>query len=303
MPRLYRAAFRPLFFAAWLAVLTLSGHLMAWGQAPPDTELFLVDLTRSGQALQVGSPRNITQRKGYDNQPSFTPDGRAVLYTSAREDGQTDIYRYDLRQQTNTPLTRTPESEYSPTVTPDRNYFSVIRVEKDQTQRLWKFPISGAGNPVLVLGNVKPVGYHCWLTPDSLALFILGKPNSLQLARVSTGDTVRLAGNIGRSLHNVPGKKAVSFVHKRTTTDWTISQLDRQTRQISPMVPTLPGSEDFVWTPDGTLLMGQGAALYQCRPGNGTGWTKLADFSAAGITQITRLAIDPRGKTLVFVGQ
>ncbi len=67
-----------------------------FGQAPPDADIFLIDLTYKNQAIQVGKPINITQRKGYDNQPSFTPNGKSVLYTSMREDGQTDIYRFDF---------------------------------------------------------------------------------------------------------------------------------------------------------------------------------------------------------------
>ncbi|GAB2524227.1 TolB family protein [Spirosoma aerophilum] len=272
-------------------------------QSPPDADIFLVDISLSKQAVRVGKPVNVTQRKGYDNQPSFTPDGKAILYTSMREDGQTDIYRYDLQQKSTTQLTRTTESEYSPLVTPDRKFFSVIRVEKDKTQRLWKFPISGAGEPTLVLPTVKPVGYHCWLTPDRLALFILGTPHSLQLAQVSTGDTLRIEGNIGRCILKIPGKNAISFVHKRTPTDWDINQLDLQTRQITTLGRTLPGSEDYVWTPDGTVLMCQGAMLYQLNPANASNWTPLTDFSAEGIRQLTRMAIDGDGKKLALVGQ
>ena len=39
---------------------------------------------------------NITRSPGYDNQPSFTPDGAAILFTSNRGGTQTDIYRYDV---------------------------------------------------------------------------------------------------------------------------------------------------------------------------------------------------------------
>lgn len=251
----------------------------------------------------VSKAVNITQRKGYDNQPSFTPDGKSLLYTSMREGEQTDIFRYDIQSKTTTQLTKTPEGEYSPTVTPDKGYFSVIRMEMDKTQRLWKFPISGTGEPTLVLENVKPVGYHCWLTPDWLALFILGKPNSLQLAHVSTGDTTRIEESIGRSLHKIPGKNALSFVHKRTPTDWEIKQLDLSTNKMTVIAPTLTGSEDFVWTPDGRLLMCQGAILYQFDPKSSLSWTQLVDFSSMGIKQLTRLAIDPKGQQLALVGQ
>ncbi|MBC8155315.1 MAG: PD40 domain-containing protein, partial [Bacteroidetes bacterium] len=232
--------FRPHLLVVLMAI-TATG---VRGQTPADADIYLVDFSWR-QPVMVGKPVNITQRKGYDNQPSFTPDGKSLLFTSIREDGQADSYRYNLRQRTTTQLTRTPESEYSPVVTPDRTHFSVIRVEKDQTQRLWKFPLSsGKGEPMLVLEKVKPVGYHCWLSADSLALFVLGTPNTLQLVRVSTGDTVRVEESIGRSLHRIPGKNAVSFVHKRTPTDWEINQLDLQTRRITLIARALEGSED-----------------------------------------------------------
>jgi hypothetical protein len=221
----------------------------AAGQAPPDAAIFLVDLRTKGQAVRVSKPLPITRRTGYNNQPAFTPDGKALLYTSIRDDGQADTYRYDVRKGTTTQLTRTAESEYSPTVTPDGRHFSVVRVEKDKTQRLWRFPLAGAGEPTLLLAHVQPVGYHCWLDADWLGLFILGKPNFLQLARVSTGDTLRIEGDIGRSLRKVPGKNALSYVHKRTPTEWDIKGLDLQTRQTSTIAPALAGSEDFVWTP------------------------------------------------------
>ncbi len=276
-----------------------------WATSPvlaqADTDIFLVDITTS--PLKVGIPQNITQRKGYDNQPSFSPDGKSLLYTSMQVDGQTDIYQYSLDSKITIQLTRTPESEYSPTITPDRAYFSVIRVEGDKTQRLWKFPLSGTGESILVLPAVKPVGYHCWLDSDWLALFILGSPNSLQLAKVSTGDTIRVATSIGRTLLKIPGKQALSYVHKQDATHWEIRQLDLKTRTSMGIVPTLEGSEDFIWTPDGTILMARGPVLYQYNPKTTSGWQPVADFSSAGITQLTRLAIDPAGKKLALVAQ
>ena len=137
--------------------------------APPDTEIYLASLTTTGDTLTIGTPVNISNSPGYDNQPSFTPDGKSVLFTSVRGTRKPDpansaatgseIYRYDIASQRLTQLTDTPESEYSPTVTPDGQHFSTIRVEADGTQRLWRFAIDGK-NPELVLADVKPVGYH-----------------------------------------------------------------------------------------------------------------------------------------------
>jgi hypothetical protein len=288
------------YFVLLVLLITWNGVM---AQAPPDADIFLCDLKLKGKSISVSKPVNITQRKGYDNQPSFTPQENTLLYTSIREDGQADTYLYDLQKKTTKQVIRTPESEYSPTVMPDGKHFSVIRVEQDQTQRLWRFPMAGAGEPALVLENIKPVGYHCWLNADSLALFVLGEPNSFVMARVSTGDIVVLARSIGRAIYTIPGKNALSFVHKISPTQWEIKQLELQSGNMTSVVQTLEGSEDFVWTPDGRLLMCKNATLYQYRPGTDSTWTEVADLSKYGIKQLNRLAINAAGTKLALVGQ
>jgi Tol biopolymer transport system component len=105
---------------------------------PPDTDIFLASFSARAQPA-VSRAVNITHTPGYDNQPSFTPDGAAILFTSNRGGTQTDIYRYEIATETTARLTNTPEGEYSPTVTPDGQHISAIRVEADSTQRLWQF--------------------------------------------------------------------------------------------------------------------------------------------------------------------
>lgn len=268
--------------------------------APPGTEVYLAELAVRDGALVVGTPANVTRRPGYDNQPGFTPEGDAILYTSGPADGQTDIFRYDLASGATTRVTRTPESEYSPTVLPGGGGFSAVRVEADSTQRLWAFRLDGS-DPRLVLENVKPVGYHAWIGPHTLALFVLGSPPTLQLADTRTGEAEVVASGIGRSLHRIPGREAASFVHKVSPREWWISELDPETRRVTRLVRTLPGVEDYAWMPDGTLLAARGSRLYRWAPGRGPGWEVVADFGAAGIAGVTRLAVSPRGDRLALV--
>jgi Tol biopolymer transport system component len=244
----------------------------------------------------VGPPKNISNNPGYDNQPSFFPDGSGLLFTSNRDGKQTDIYRYDLAAGI-TQVTRTAESEYSPIVTPDRKTFSAIRVEADGTQRLWRFNLDGT-NPRLVLENVKPVGYHVWIDETRLALFVLGsqgQPNTLQLADAKTGQSQIIESGIGRSLLLRPDKGTVSFVHKPASGHWVVKELDPRTRAVQTLTETVDDNvnEDCAWQPGGRLVMASGAKLFVWVPGRAD-WHEIADLSSAGIGRITRLAFSPR---------
>jgi hypothetical protein len=280
-----------------LAFLALA-QAAAAPAAPGASDIHLLELRTPGARVRVANLSRITDWKGYDNQPSFTPDGRALLYTSIREDNQADIYRHDLAAKTSARLTSTGEAEYSPTVTPDGRAFSVIRVEKDGTQRLWRFPF-GPGEPQLLLADVKPVGYHAWLDADTLLLFVLGRPATLQLASVKDGRAEIVASDVGRSLHRIPGTRSASYLDKSAV--WTIRRLDPRTKRSEPIVAALDGSEDYAWTPDGRLLMAQGSRLFAHRPGVDATWRIVADLSLKNVRRITRLAVSPKGDRLALV--
>lgn len=263
------------------------------------TDVYVAALGREGGRLVVGEVANVTRRVGYDNQPSFTPDGRAVLYASIGEDGQADVFRYDRASGVAERVVRTPESEYSPAITPDGKAISVVRVEADGMQRLWRFPLDGAA-PTLVLEAVAPVGYYAWGDDRVLALFVLGEPITLQLADARTGEAEVVASGIGRSLHRIPGERAISFVRKESDDAWWIERLDLDTRETRRLVRALAPSEDYAWLPDGTLLMARGSTLFHW---NGTGdWEPIADLASAGVHEITRLAVSPDGRTIALVG-
>jgi WD40 repeat protein len=268
-------------------------------QAPPGTDIYLAPLREAQGRVQVGPPVNATHRPGYDNQPFFVPQGDAFLYTSI-EGGQADIYRCDVAAQRTSRVTATPESEYSPTPLPDGSGFSTVRVEADSTQRLWRFDWDGS-HAALVLRDVKPVGYHAWGDAHTLALFVLGSPPTLQIADTRSGVAKPVASDIGRGVQRIPGRPAVSFVQKGADSVWTMTELELASGRTRPLVRTLRGVDQYAWTPNGTLLMAQGAKLYQWRAERGTEWEEVADFTAAGLRNVTRLAVSPRGNQLALV--
>jgi WD40-like Beta Propeller Repeat len=286
---------------------------------PPDTEIYLASLAvRDGQ-VTIGAPADISRNPGYDNQPSFTPDGAAVLFTSVRGGRKpdpsnaaasgSDIYRYDIEAARTTQLTDTPESEYSPTVTPDGAHFSTVRVEADGTQRLWRFAMDGR-DPVLVLPDIKPVGYHAWVDATTLVLYVLGPPATLQLADTTTGKAGVVVSGVGRSIQRAPDG-TVSFVKReagtgsaRGSTSMSIHALDPGTRKTTFLVAAPSGAveADTAWTPDGLLLMASGSTLYGWRRGD-PAFRPVADLAALGLSGVTRLAVSPKGDRIAFVAQ
>src|SRR6266446_2696373 len=264
---------------------------------PPASDIFIIDVTSHNGKTKLGQPVKINTSVGYNNQPSFMPDGQSILYTSIR-DKQADIYRYDLRGGATTQITKTPESEYSTTLMPDRQSISVVRVEADGTQRLWKFPLTG-GPPSLILEKTKPVGYHLWIDDHTLALFILGKPNTLQIVDTRTEKAEIIAENPGRILRRIPHQNKFSFVHKISDQEWIIKAYDLDSRKTTELVKTLPGVEDYAWTPAGDLLMANGAKLF-LRQKSDWAWQQIADYSNAGLKSITRIAVSPKGDRIAL---
>ncbi len=285
------------FALAWAA---LSSAVLA--QTPPGTEIYLAEIIREGQGnVRLENVRNITRRAGYDNQPEFLPDGSGILYTAIDSSGQADIFLYRIATGEIERKTRTSESEYSPTPMPMRKAFSVVRVEADSSQRLWQFPMIGL-QPRVILPDVEPVGYHGWADQNTVAMFVLGSPPTLQVADIRSGKVDTLLERVGRSIHTVPGERAVSFLQKSEDgKSAMIKKYTPATGKIVDLLPALPGREDYAWLPDGRIVMGSGSVLYLGTPGS-PDWQKLADLSAQGINDITRLAVSPRGDRIAIVG-
>lgn len=271
--------------------------------APRDQDVLLADLRwEDGGSPIIGTLVNLTQRPGYDDQPYFVPDGSGLWYTAVDEhDGQADIWRYDFQPTMVSRVTQSnPESEYSATPLPDGSGISAIRVEADSTQRLWRFDPDGSSEAV-VLPDVAPVGYHAWSDENTVAMFVLGDPPTLQRGDLRTGRARVVAEDIGRSMHSIPGTTDVSYVQRRGTERSTIMRLPADGSRPVPIVDAVDGGDFHAWAPDRTLLMASGAVIYALAPG-AEEWVPIADFTELRIS-IGRLAVSPDASRIAMVGE
>jgi hypothetical protein len=241
------------------------------------------------------------------------------LYTTeyTDEDGvQTEIHRYYLSSRRQTRITRTEESEYSPTPVPGDRAFSAIRVEADSAQRVWRFTMEGMDAEALVR-NLDAIGYHAWGNETTLLLYVLGDPPTVRIADVTTGESEVVAENVGRSLNRIPNRNAWSFVEMGPPGQTWINEVNIGTREVRRIVSAIGGGDFHAWTPTGVLLMAQGSRIFQwdpeamlepevdrveLRPQFVDGWRLIADLEDMEMT-ISRLAVSPDGSKIAIVGE
>lgn len=263
----------------------------------PATEIYLFDFVQNDSVFTVENPLNISNNKGYDNQPSFLLDGTGVLFASTRDD-QTDVVLYNITNDTKAWLTNTLGSEYSPIQTPTKKLFSSIYLDKEGVQLLWVYPFNRK-KPKVLIENLE-VGYHAWLNKKIVVSFVLGDPSTLEVSNLKFKIKYPIEKNIGRSIHKIPGTELISFISHENT-DFEIYSINPLNSEKIYIADALKDSQDLAWTPDGTMIMGTTDTLYKLKPGVDKNWVEFASLKPLGLTGITRLAVSPLGNKIAIV--
>ncbi|MDB4951745.1 MAG: Tetratricopeptide 1 repeat-containing protein [Gemmatimonadetes bacterium] len=264
--------------------------------------LFVADLRYVHGVLSLGPPRKLTHDVGRNSQPSFTPDGRAVLFAAQREGGQVDVYRTDLATGVETQVTHTAENENSPTVQPDGRIM-VIRWKPETLFREWGpylyKPDGTADQPVLP--GPDTVGYFARADAHTFAFM---RPAS-RFRVALWDDRVKTMVDVdspvaGLPPQRVPGARAVSYTRTDSAGRNVIRRVELDSRRTSDVAPTLLGRTSHAWTARGVLLMGRGNAIYAMDPARGRTWRRLAAFQRGDLRNVTAYAVSSQGTRLVF---
>lgn len=268
------------------------------------SEIYLFDLINVDGSYTIKNPVNISNNEGYDNQPCFTEDGTAILFSSFRND-QSDIARYDMEENFRTWMTNTTDvSEFSPAPFPGKSkYYTCVRFDEDGSQELYKYSFKKK-LPVALVPNLD-VGYYVWFNKDALVSYVLGDIESLQVSNFKYKIKYPIQENIGRSLNKVPVSKSngadlISFISKKLEVP-EIYIINPQNSEIIYLADALEGSEDFTWTLNGTLLMGKEDAIFQFKPEESKDWEKITIESDLPIKNISRLVVSPNGLKIAVV--
>ena len=274
-------------------------------EAPPpawpevDIFLFEYDPANADDALSNGA--NVTDRPGYDNQPHFTKDSATILYS--RDDGiQTDIWEYDIAAGTHTQITRTPESEFSPTPSPDDQTISMVF---ERSNSIWQIDRSNPDEPQPVLeavGIIEPVGYFARNHETGDILFWSRFGFSVTLAHDTKQESFFITGHaVPSTPHVIPGTDDISFVHRQMNDQVWIKALDPQSKAVRPLTQIVGSNANYAWAPDGSILQIEDAKLHRWRD-DGKGWKVISDLSAHGVASANRIAVSPDGNRIAIVG-
>ena len=236
-----------------------------YSSAQNGTEIYLFDMKINKGQVVLSNGINITNHKGYDNQPSFHPSQPLIYYASSNDTESIDssdikIYNYQAKQTTR--FTSTPDREFSPTVTPDGQFISCILQRRNGDQDLVKYPIEG-GKPKVLINHLK-IGYHAWASENSLFLFVLDDSVDFSLHYYQLAndmDTV-IAENVGRGLNKIPGQNAMSFVQKISDTLSVLKKYDLSTAAVSNIIYTVKGKDQLTWLQNNTILMSDGKQIF-----------------------------------------
>lgn len=267
----------------------------------PEFDIFLFDYDAAKDEGALSGGANATDRTGYDNQPFFTANSDTFLYS--RDDGkQTDIWEYEIASGTHTRLTQTPESEFSPTPSPDNQTISFVF---ERSNSIWQIDRAALDEPKWALettGIKEPVGYFARNYESGDILYWSRFGFSVALTNAQTPAYHFISGHaVPSTPHIIPGSQEISFVHRQTNEQVWIKAFDPKTKAIRPLAPIVGENANYTWAPDGAILQIEDNILHRWREGE-TRWTPIADLSQFGVTSAARIAVSPDSKRVAIVG-
>jgi len=280
--------------------LTLIALLPLLHFSQPNTDVFIFDLNTEKGGFELSNMKNISDNKGYDNQPSFM-DNNTILFAGTRN-GQTDIVKYTINYDSKIYINLTEGSEYSPLKIPNQKAVSAIRLDKDGTQKLYKYSLRNGESEVLVDDIV--IAYHTWYNDSILVSSVLENEGmSLYTTNFEIQENSKVEAKVGRSLHKIPNTNMISYISKANDSLWEIKSVNPVSGITKSITVTLPESEDMCWLPNGTILMGKDDVLYKYDPKTDVSWIEVASLKEYGITNITRLVVNSDATKLALVGE
>ena len=226
-----------------------------------------------------------------------------ILFTSERN-LQNDIVQYDSSENSLKYLTNTLTSEYSP-IRYKKNKVTAVSLDEKGEQYLRIYNIKD--NTFKIPFTDKIVGYYNYSKKiRNLIISSVLENNQLVLytSNLKTKEHTYIDNNTGRSIHNIPknkfGEEKISYISKKDSI-WNINYVDLSSYNTKTITTTLNNNEDICWFKDGSILTSYKNNLYIFNSKLSKDWKLLCSLEEYGITNISRIAINPDNDKLALV--
>lgn len=279
----------------------------------PDTDVFVGRIASYDSGPIIGSLKNVTDRKGYDNQPSFLAGKNAFYYVAGGKGGKTDIRLYDIASGKSRPVAVTKDrSEYSPKEAPGGGISYIQENPEGDVTRVYRRSLAKKddGAPV---AEFAPLGYYAWLDGGkALAVYHRSEPGSLYRVEVASGEKKLLHENIGRAMTSDRKGEHLWFTGAAGGGDapaFDLLRYDTASGAIAPVFALPPGAEDFAILFDengeaSVALATSGAKIYSRSVREPEkDWAEIADLAQYGAAKATRMAINDTESTIAIVAE
>jgi hypothetical protein len=264
----------------------------------PETDVWLFKIDKKEGKHSFSNPLNITNRVGYDNQPVFTNDDKAIFYVSIDSTNQADIYKYDIKSKKRVNLTNSKVSEYSSTILPNGLGFSCVVVETDSAQRIWQYTLDGKFDKI-THQKTDSVGYYTWLNKDSLLYYKLTEPHSLRCLDLTNDKDVWICDMPTRAFKKTGvSNQFIYGIKNKESIQYRIYNSSLKESREYAVHHSL--SEDFIWNNELGLIKSDNSDLLHYNE-QSKQWETLFSFDSLGIKKITRFVFDSKSKQLAIV--
>lgn len=260
-----------------------------------DVWMFKLETNKTGEYL-LKEPLNISNREGYDNQPSFSNDGKKIYYVSVKEDKQADIYYYDIKNRSTIQFTHSKESEYSPVQSENGKHINAVVVESDSAQRIHYISIeTGFDDKKL---EIDSVGYYTFLNSDTVVYYKLTEPHSIRYYCKTNKEDKWLGNSPVRGFKVINRHQLVYGLKDTAKVEFYIYDFLLGKAKKYCEYPSL--NEDTYWHKKWGLLKSEDAKILRYNESKNE-WQLLFDLSSFGIKKITRITFDASNAYLVIV--
>jgi len=188
----------------WRFTASTDGKRLVLLKTTFQSSVYLGELAAGGTRMKP--PRRLTNDEAEDYPTAWTPDGKAVLFSSNRNDIE-GIFKQGISQETSEPVVTGPQAVSFPRLSADRAW--LLFLERPRTTanpapplRLMRIPASG-GVPQFVLETRNREDFGCARAPASLCVIAERSPDQKQLV-ITAFDPLKGRGKVLRTIEEDP---------------------------------------------------------------------------------------------------